>query len=113
MQLWDQVKTDLFEIKDVCTGKEKEIFFSVEILLKDKCFKIDFKDNGFSVEDIFFSVSGEGFSTFLENPEFIFKISMFNTRYIKKTGDKRGIKIFIPQQDFFKGVAEFLLLTKF
>ncbi len=104
IQLWDDVKTDTFEIKDICSSQNS---FTVFLSIKDKIYEIVFDDRGFSLGNKKFFVEDEGFSKEVKDTEEIFKISMANLHYIK-TKKNNDIKIFIPQHNFFKGVAEYI-----
>ncbi len=111
IQLWDDVKTQQFEIKHVCTSEDKP--FSVIVEIKGKNFSVEFNDKGFVLKEFFFLVSSESFFISFSDPEYIFKLSMTQTSFINIKNNQNSIDVFIPQQNFFKGLTEFLHLMNF
>ncbi|NPA53708.1 MAG: hypothetical protein GXO21_03460 [Aquificae bacterium] len=112
IQIWDKVKTEKFEILNFCLTEEN--IFSVFISFQSLKIEIQFTNLGIKVENFSFSPTIGGFKILLTEPDFIFKLSMISTKYIKiEKKSNEEIEVFIPQNDFFKGLTEFLYIVKF
>ncbi len=106
-QLWDDVKTRYFVISHVCSSEKTP--FSVTLKTGTKTFYIHFSSEGFSIEDLSFQLDDkEGFYRMFDEPEYIFKLSMTNSSFMKVENIEGKIKVCIPEHDFFKGLYEFI-----
>ncbi len=107
IQIWDDVKfcNDVsYEIISVCLEND----FKVYLKVGTKNAEVVFDKTGFSVKNFHFDVLEGFFIHKTENPEILFKFSLSEFQFIKTAKEGSSLKIFIPEKNFFKGIAEFL-----